>query len=255
MKIACPQCGQHYEVEAGVLDRYFRCTECQMLFRGLNAKPVKERKFRRKNKNADEKTGNTTASPELVAENNPAATTAAVTVENMEKEAVEAEARFWEKSLEEDSLAEKAVLYGKRAFNYQIIVQAVCIVLLAVAFATAILANAKLNDLIAEHKEFDGKEANYKERIEKLEQKVEGMQSSLLGISAANEKLKQLFEHVNAKVNDQTLARKVDEIANALEKHYKNSEELKNAVSKCREELEKLDETGKIVNRQRKSRR
>ena len=98
MKIACPQCGQHYEVEAGMLDRYFRCTECQMLFRGLNAKPVKIRKFRRKNKDQD--AAESVAEPPTEESTvNPASTTAAGTVENIEDEAIEAEARFWEKVL------------------------------------------------------------------------------------------------------------------------------------------------------------
>lgn len=42
MKIGCPQCGQHYEIDANMLDRYYRCTECKTLFWGLNAKPVKQ---------------------------------------------------------------------------------------------------------------------------------------------------------------------------------------------------------------------
>ena len=48
MKIACPVCNQHFDVEANMLDRYFRCTECKTLFLGLNAKLVKEPKFVRK---------------------------------------------------------------------------------------------------------------------------------------------------------------------------------------------------------------
>ena len=255
MKIACPQCGQHYEVEAGALDRYFRCTECQMLFRGLNAKPVKERKIRRKNKTADEKNEAASTVPENAVENNPAATTAAIAVENMEKEAVEAEARFWEKSLEEDVLAEKAVKYRKTSVNWQLIVLALGIVLLAVAFVIALVANAKVNDLIAEHKGLNGKEIAYKGRIEKLEQRLEVVQTSLQNISAADGKMKQLFDHINTKVNDQTLARKVDELSKSLEKHYKDTEELKNSISKYREDWEKFTEADKATAKQRKTRR
>lgn len=50
MKVACPNCGQHYDVEASALDRYFRCTECKTLFLGLNAKSVKQQKFKRRKK-------------------------------------------------------------------------------------------------------------------------------------------------------------------------------------------------------------
>ena len=53
MKIGCPNCGQHYEIEAGAIDHYFRCTECNTLFRGINAKPVKVKRFRRKSKSRE----------------------------------------------------------------------------------------------------------------------------------------------------------------------------------------------------------
>ena len=45
MKIECPKCGQHYEVDSSALDRHFRCTECKTFFLGLNAKAVKVQKF------------------------------------------------------------------------------------------------------------------------------------------------------------------------------------------------------------------
>ena len=54
MKIGCPNCGQHYDVEAGALDRFYRCTECGEIFQGINAKPVKAKRYRRKSKNAAE---------------------------------------------------------------------------------------------------------------------------------------------------------------------------------------------------------
>ena len=45
MKIACPSCGMHFEVDSDSLSRYFRCTECKTLFLGLNAKAVKEPQY------------------------------------------------------------------------------------------------------------------------------------------------------------------------------------------------------------------
>ena len=45
MKIECPECGQHYEVDSSMIARHFCCTECKTLFLGLNAKPVKNTKF------------------------------------------------------------------------------------------------------------------------------------------------------------------------------------------------------------------
>ena len=49
MKIECPECGQHYEVDASMLDKHFRCTECKAFFLGINAKAVKVKKFVPKN--------------------------------------------------------------------------------------------------------------------------------------------------------------------------------------------------------------
>ena len=47
MKIACPECGQHYEVDSNMLDRHYRCKECKAFFLGLNAKPVKSIQFKK----------------------------------------------------------------------------------------------------------------------------------------------------------------------------------------------------------------
>lgn len=66
MKIKCPECGQHYEVDANALDRHFRCTECKTLFLGLNAKAVKVQKFVPKDSAAmqEEQTDNAEAKSE-----------------------------------------------------------------------------------------------------------------------------------------------------------------------------------------------
>lgn len=53
MKIGCPNCGQHYDVDAGAIDRFYRCTECGEVFQGITAKAVKARRYRRKSKSAD----------------------------------------------------------------------------------------------------------------------------------------------------------------------------------------------------------
>ena len=53
MKIGCPNCGQHYDVDAGAIDRFYRCTECGEVFQGITAKAVKARRYRRKIKSAD----------------------------------------------------------------------------------------------------------------------------------------------------------------------------------------------------------
>lgn len=256
MKIACPQCGQHYEVEAGMLDRYFRCTECQMLFRGLNAKPVKERKFKRKNK--------TDNSAEDIAANvdgensDLKSATVAVAVADMEKEAAEAEARFWEKSLEEDALAEKAVSYRKHSINWMACLFAVCLLVLIVTFVLVLLANSKVSDLVVTHKSIDSKGVEYKERLMKLEQNVEKLQLSVQNINVSLEKLDRVFSHINSKVNDQTLTRKVDELGKELEKCSQRAEEIKKvsaAVNMCQEELQKLADGEKTSAKQRKSRR
>lgn len=54
MKIECPECGQHYEVDSSMLDRHFRCTECKTFFLGLNAKVVRTQKFVPRNSAEDQ---------------------------------------------------------------------------------------------------------------------------------------------------------------------------------------------------------
>ena len=87
MKIGCPNCGQHYDVEAGALDRFYRCTECGEIFQGINAKPVKAKRYRRKSKNA----GASSAAASS-ASARPAAETATVPVLGQEPEAAPAQA-------------------------------------------------------------------------------------------------------------------------------------------------------------------
>lgn len=53
MKIGCPNCGQHYDIDAGAIDRFYRCTECGEVFQGITAKTVKARRYRRKSKSVD----------------------------------------------------------------------------------------------------------------------------------------------------------------------------------------------------------
>lgn len=257
MKIACPQCGQHYEVEAGMLDRYFRCTECQMLFRGLNAKPVKERKFKRKNKAAVENPEATAVAESVVQNSEDAetsATTVAVAVECTEKDAVEAEARFWEKSLEEDALAEKAVHYRKHTINWMAYLPVICIIMLAVTFVLAVLTNTKVNELTAGHKAFGDKGSEYKDRLAKLEQRVETMQNSMQNVTISVEKLERIIEHINTKVNDQTLVRRVEVLSQQLEKCKNSTDEIQkisDSLAQCREAVEKLSGSGKTSYKRR----
>lgn len=257
MKIACPQCGQHYDVEAGMLDRYFRCTECQMLFRGLNAKPVKERKFKRKNNAAEQTTDNAEESLHEIENPAPGTTTAAVEVEDPDAARSGADAQFWEKSLEEDAVAEKAVNYRKRSINFAAYIPAACIVLLLVTFILAMFANSKVNDLTAEQKNFGNKGTAYKERLEKLEQRLEVLQNSVQNMAAAAEKVERSLTHLNEKVSDQALAKKVEDISKSLENCDKTAEEVKKlsaALAECREALDKMSAVKTPV-RQRTARR
>ena len=255
MKIACPQCGQHYEVEAGMLDRYFRCTECQMLFRGLNAKPVKERKFRRKIKVADAAAAGADVAAAAADTPDLTATTAAVAVEDMAKEAAEAEAKFWEKSLEEDAVAEKAARFRGISFNFMAYLPLVCLILLAVTFVLALVANSKGNDLAIQYQAIDNKGIEYKDQLTKLEHEIGKLQNSVQNMNKALEKLDRVFDHVNTKVNDQTLARKVDELGTALSRSSDDIKRVSMAVNECQEELKKLSDAEKAPAKVRKTRR
>ena len=78
MKIACPSCGMHYEVDSGSLGRYFRCTECKTLFLGLNAKSVKEPQYVAKKD--EEHTGSTAGEDGIAITENEAEVLEAVEV-------------------------------------------------------------------------------------------------------------------------------------------------------------------------------
>ena len=258
MKIACPQCGQHYEVEAGMLDRYFRCNECQMLFRGLNAKPVKVRKFRRKHKNTDVADAGAEATQNDVNSADPAATTVAVAVEGMADEAAEAEASFWKKCLEEDADAEKAAGYRRYTINWIACAAGVSLLVLIAAFVLTLLANSKVNELRDGHKTFDDMGVVYKERMTKLEQDIEKLQLSVQSINATMEKLERGFNHLNGKVNDQTLVRKVGELNREVEKFARSAEEIRKVsvlVNECKDELQQLSKSENAAGKQRKNRR
>ena len=256
MKIACPQCGQHYEVEAGMLDRYFRCTECQMLFRGLNAKPVKIRKFRRKNKDQD--AAESVAEPPTEENTvNPASTTAAVTVENIEDEAIEAEARFWEKSLENDARDEAAMRY-QTSVNWSGIISIVCLILLAITMFLAVYAFSEVNALTDKQSYFGSKGSEYKERLAKLEQRLDNVQNSLNTTVSSVEKLERLLTHINSKVADQTYSREIEALNKSVERLSQNNEEIKKlsaAIDECKQELKKNSASEKVSAKQRKVRR
>lgn len=82
MKIECPECGQHYEVDASMLDKHFRCTECKAFFLGINAKAVKVKKFVPKS--------SVSADADNAGEKDVEKTLSAVTPENKADEAVAA---------------------------------------------------------------------------------------------------------------------------------------------------------------------
>ena len=200
MKVACPNCGQHYDVAANALDRYFRCTECKMLFLGLNAKSVKIQKFKRKNQGDDSAdqidiSGNTdmvltdsaeisetveiaeseltvlapAEEPQDAAEENGNDTVAS----NKTVAAMPVEVNWGPDEIVEDDPSEGRFFgSGLNLAILQVICGAVVLVLLV---AMMVIWNGKINNIRSVHSENHSRINDMQNRIESLERQIDAL--------------------------------------------------------------------------------
>lgn len=254
MKISCPVCGQHFEVEANMLERYFRCTECKTLFCGLNAKVVKERKFRRKSEVAEGE--EEVLQAELEAVESTSDTSAAITVEtselpdSIEPEKVQEE--YWKDALQKDAF-ERTQDAGKISFDFNLLkwIPVICLVMLAVTFVLALVTNSKVNDLIAGHEEFGSKGASFKKRLEGVEGQYDKNAQQLQLLKSNIDKLTDVCEHINNKVNEQAAAGK----SGNLEKLSAEVKQLYAELGECKKKIASLEENLRKASAAQKSAR
>ena len=242
MKISCPVCGQHFEVEANILERYFRCTECKTLFCGLNAKVVKERKFRRKSEAMEDEIDEITGLEDAV-EENTGDTSAAITVEAgaVPADAVElqkADESYWNDVLESDARdRERDAGIFRLKFDMLKWLPVACLVLLLITFILALVTKSKVDDLIAGYEEFSSRSTLFSTRLDLVEQQNGKTAQQLHQLKSNVEKLTGVCEHINSKLNEQVAAGK----AFNPEKTSGEIQQLYKELAECRKKLAELE--------------
>ena len=175
MKIACPSCGMHYEVDSGSLGRYYRCTECKTLFLGLNAKSVKEPQYVAKED--EEHTGSTAGEDGTAVTENEAEVLESVEVVDDAQEAPV----IYPEQIEEpeaEAVAEKSssITFNAIRITPMQLFGAVAgfFALLLLAAVIAIwMAHSRVNNLRVTHAQGDTRCAELQNAIDKLEYKLE----------------------------------------------------------------------------------
>ena len=207
MKIACPSCGMHYEVDSSSLGRYFRCTECKTLFLGLNAKSVKEPQYVAKED--EENAGEGVVPAEAAVENGD------VVAVEADAEAAEAENEELDQEApviypEQDVEAESETAAEEEKKKYSITFDSIRItpmqffgavagffaVLLLVAVIAICVANSRVNHLRISHAQDDTRYAELKNALDKLEYKLDKL-------SDENRQLKIQIRDLSEKVKAQ----------------------------------------------------
>ena len=173
MKIACPSCGMHYEVDSGSLGRYFRCTECKTLFLGLNAKSVKEPQYVAKKD--EEHTGSTAGEDGIAITENEAEVLEAVEVVD---DAQEVPVIYPEQIEVPEAVAEKSSSITFNAIRitpmqlFGAVAGFFALLLLAAVIAIWV-AHSRVNNLRVTHAQGDTRCAELQNAIDKLEYKLE----------------------------------------------------------------------------------
>ena len=173
MKIACPSCGMHYEVDSGSLGRYFRCTECKTLFLGLNAKSVKEPQYVAKKD--EEHTGSTAGEDVTAVTENEAEVLEAVEVVD---DAQEVPVIYPEQIEVPEAVAEKSSSITFNAIRitpmqlFGAVAGFFALLLLAAVIAIWV-AHSRVNNLRVTHAQGDTRCAELQNAIDKLEYKLE----------------------------------------------------------------------------------
>ena len=204
MKIACPSCGMHYEVDSSSLGRYFRCTECQTLFLGLNAKSVKEPQFvvKEDGENAGEGAAAAETAPEA-GEAVAVEADAEAVVADDEVQELEAPVIYPEQDVEAEKETSNEAEKKKYSITFDCIritpmqlfgaVAVFFAVLLVVAVVAICVANSRVNNLRISHAQVDTRYAELKNALDKLEYKLDKL-------SDENRQLKSQIRDLSEKV-------------------------------------------------------
>ena len=278
MKIECPKCGQHYEVDSSMIARHFCCTECKTLFLGLNAKPVKNTKFVPKGEGSEDgekaASENSEKSPEaatLNAVSNSAAAeaaageaAAAVAVDSAKTEGSETAPA--EKSVEADNgeNSEKPVVKITRLdplLDIPILGSAVMLNRL-LAMGTGILVVVALIWLGVQNSKIS-KLQKSNANLLKGQEELRGQVDALTVLSGKVDRNAEAVDDLRSKytklIEDTTVAKKLDELTDKIkeleEKNARQKEEIEKLTAGIDELNEKIDEKNSKSSTKRKQSR
>lgn len=258
MKIACPECGQHYEVDASMLDRYFRCTECKTLFRGLNAKSVKVQQFKRK-KRKDGDAVNESSNPDAA---DPGDTTAAVVLESDElakatvdidgEEMPEAKLVNAKEQFDDEEAISEARQKASLVVDWNRVSVIAAMILALLALILVLVGNARINsnaDALAQsqaavvelEKNLDATQQQLRQRMQEiraLQDQLESIESRLATQVAGKSDVVKRFTDADDQFNH--INNRITELMKAFE-----------SIDDCKVRLEELEKLTESVRRRR----
>ncbi len=243
MKIGCPNCGQHYDVDASALDHYFRCPECNTLFRGINAKPVKLRKYKRKNKdnNADPELEKSLKilQEESGSPNEPVA-------ESTFEQAAETTAASDTPPWDNDTILSPEPPEPNLNFQRWLLpgAGAVVIVLLLLLGATLLNLNARLRELRTLRTADAATLQQQQSELQKLQEHSANAQAAVVKMEAQLENLAQLCNRTAAKVGPIDTASRlamIDEKLAVLDPKSDDANSLTARLGSCQSRIDALE--------------
>ena len=266
MKIECPECGQHYEVDASMLDRHFRCTECKTFFLGINAKAVKVKKFVPKSSVADQADADVEVAESIESADvleNTAGKTDAVAADKENNEDVSNAVKLEPAKLEDDKFFDDADLNeaSERYRKNKLIIIALAV---GVALFTAVIAGvvswsvglingAKISALEKRCNSLQEDNTSLQGRVEKLEAYSEAANAMM---AAANDKTAKLEQKLTVVENN---LNKINELAESVKKLESKDLELNVKILELNSEVNNLnnlidsnDRNGTRVQRRRR---
>ena len=232
MKIACPSCGMHFEVDSDSLGRYFRCTECKTLFLGLNAKSVKEPHFVALDDADDAENAAAEEVQKIAAEDTDVAEDEAAPEIQPEEVEAEKEPFLKRSSITFESIRITPVqMFGAVAGFFAL--------LLIVAVIAIWVAHSRVNTLQVTHARGDIRHVELQSSIDKLERDLEKA-------AAENALLKQQLADLNRKVEVIQMKVPLNSIGNTLNTVTANQEtinQIAGEVAILKERLNGMEKT------------
>ncbi len=252
MKIECPKCGQHYEVEANLLDRHFRCTECKTFFLGINAKTVKNRKFVRKDE-LDAKESSAEAEKQenenklesvekdIPAEKNSGVESDAVS-DDKAAESAKSEKKTIDASVFEDAYLQPVIsnVNGNSAW----ILGAVGVILGAAALVVLLIGNSKRSELLKVDRNLLRENKVLRERVEQLDNQLTACNTQIAVLNNQLQQLGREQKEMDSRVrNNSRSVEKIEQLDAANNKFENKLNEFEAQLTENANKVAELEES------------